>query len=140
MVMSKVSKAVAASFFCLTINAGGVTNAMDMENPNSMRLNTELNNMNMNIESENEFNFKSSSKRILDNDINNIETNKKITIRDDETSKTNETKADDKKDGEKAKDGKEAPDGEKSIWRWLLPVITGVGGFTVGTILGKFAF
>ena len=102
MVMSKVSKAIAASFLCLLFNASGnVTNAMDEINTN-----TEDNVLNKVKEKEKE--------------------KKSVKSNDD---------ADDAKD----KDDK-TPDGEKNIWRWLLPVITGVGGTTVGIVLGKFAF
>ena len=65
---------------CLTINAGGVTNAME--------------------------------KKLIEN---------------------NTAKYDDCQN-----DGAEE-DGKTSIWRWLLPVIIGVGGLAVGICLGKFA-
>ena len=104
MVMSKVSKAIAASFLCLLFNASGnVTNAMKEINTN-----TEDNVLNKVEEKEKDI--------------------RKISVKSDNG-------ADDAKD----KDDK-TPDGEKSIWRWLLPVITGVGGTTVGIVLGKFAF
>ena len=48
-------------------------------------------------------------------------------------------KDEEKKDEEKKDDdGKKTPDGEKSVWRWLLPVITGVGGAAIGIVVGKF--
>jgi hypothetical protein len=107
MVMSKVSKAIAASFLCLLFNASGnVTNAMEEININT---NTDSNVLNRVEEKEKE--------------------------KEKESVKSNNDDADDAKD----KDDK-TPDGEKSIWRWLLPVITGVGGTTVGIVLGKFAF
>ena len=105
MVMSKVSKAIAASFLCLLFNASGnVTNAMKE--------------LNTNIESD---------------VLGRVEEKEKEKKK--ESVKSNNDDADDAKD----KDDK-TPDGEKSIWRWLLPVITGVGGMTVGIVLGKFAF
>ena len=90
MVMSKVSKAIAASFLCLTINAGGVTNAM-------------------------------KKKEVIENNVNN-------TNIVDDTAKCDVCQ----------NDGAEE-DGKTSIWRWLLPVIIGVGGLAVGICLGKFA-
>lgn len=122
MVMSKVSKTVIASFLCLLFNAGGnVTNAMDkaMESTN-MGIGTEdifINNKN------NEFDF----------NINNKEGQSKFKINEIKT-KDEEKKDEEKKDD----DGKKTPDGEKSVWRWLLPVITGVGGTAIGIVVGKF--
>ena len=107
MVMSKVSKAIAASFLCLLFNASGnVTNAMEELNTNSR------------VEEKDKDKDKDKDKE-----------------KEKESVKSNNDDADDAKD----KDDK-TPDGEKSIWRWLLPVITGVGGTTVGIVLGKFAF
>lgn len=122
MVMSKVSKTVIASFLCLLFNAGGnVTNAMNsaMESTN-MGMGTEdifINNKN------NEFDF----------NINNKEGQSKFKINEIKT-KDEEKKDEEKKDD----DGKKTPDGEKSVWRWLLPVITGVGGTVIGIVVGKF--
>ena len=122
MVMSKVSKTVIASFLCLLFNAGGnVTNAMNkaMESTN-MGMGTEdifINNKN------NEFDF----------NINNKEGQSKFKINEIKT-KDEEKKDEEKKDD----DGKKTPDGEKSVWRWLLPVITGVGGTAIGIVVGKF--
>ena len=46
-----------------------------------------------------------------------------------------------KKDGEKDDgDGKKNPDGEKNYLRWVIPVATGVGGFAIGFVFGKFVF
>lgn len=126
MVMSKVSKTVIASFLCLLFNAGGnVTNAMNkaMESTN-MGIGTEdifINNKN------NEFDFI----------INNIDKKDQFKINEIETA--DDTKDEKKKDEEKKDDdGKKTPDGEKSVWRWLLPVITGVGGAAIGIVVGKF--
>ena len=118
MVMSKVSKTVIASFLCLLFNAGGnVTNAMESTN---MGMGTEdifINNKN------NEFDF----------NINNKEDQFKFKINEIKT-KDEEKKDEEKKDD----DGKKTPDGEKSVWRWLLPVMTGVGGAAIGIVVGKF--
>ena len=116
MVMSKVSKAIAASFLCLTINAGGATNAMDAMEQTRME---------------------QTSNKIKENSINTFASKKREVIKNNEFDyKENEQDENDNDDKNKDK----APDGEKSIWRWLLPVITGVGGTAIGICLGKFVF
>lgn len=125
MVMSKVSKTVIASFLCLLFNAGGnVTNAMNAMNDIST-----TNNNNNSLKENNEFDINISNNIISNKNRFELKTNKIITEDD---------KKDDKKDEEKDDDGKKTPDGEKSVWRWLLPVMTGVGGTAIGILVGKF--
>ena len=118
MVMSKVSKAIAASFLCLTINAGGATNAMNerLDPTQTARINGE--------------------KKIENNNINDVFGSRRKIININESDNKDEQDENDNDDKNKDK----APDGEKSIWRWLLPVITGVGGTAIGICLGKFVF
>ena len=137
MVMSKVSKAVAASFFCLTINVGGVTNAMDMEpssNPNSMTVNTNKLDMNLNMNRESDEINIESNKRISANNLNNLNNLDNNRINEDvdvENTRGGETKGGNNDDNK---------DKKTDIWKILIPVFTGVGGIIVGTLLGKFAF
>ena len=129
MVMSKVSKTVIASFLCLLFNAGGnVTNAMEKKENLIINNNDSESNMNMN-EDENYINNNISNNTFSNNLFSS---NFKL--------KTNEMRTeDDKKDEDKKDDDdKKTPDGEKSVWRWLLPVITGVGGAAIGIVVGKF--
>ena len=109
MVMSKVSKAIAASFLCLTINVGyNVTNAMNDKDI----INNCCNGFDYAPDNE------KKSKQV------NGEQDK------DEKDKNNQ----DKKDkNDQDKDGK-----NKNIWRWLIGLITGVGGLVVGFCFGKF--
>ena len=125
MVMSKVSKAIAASFLCLTINAGGATNAMDQAGQSAQ------------FQAQFQTQF---DKEIKDNNINNLnmpEFQKKDVI---DINKIDAREASRKNENDNDDDNKDkTPDGEKSIWRWLLPVITGFGGLVLGIGLGKFA-
>lgn len=121
MVMSKVSKAIAASFLCLTINAGGATNAMNAPKSNMTQVDNQASNQaNNEIENNNINNVLNSRREVFD--INAVDVNKQ-----DENNNN---------DGNKDK----TPDGEKSIWRWLIPLIAGFGGLVLGIGLGKFAF
>lgn len=125
MVMSKVSKTVIASFLCLLFNAGGnVTNAMDKKD--------------LIINNDSESNMKEYENYMNNNISNNAFSNNLFSS--DFKLKTNEMRTEyGKKDEEKKDDdGKKTPDGEKSVWRWLLPVITGVGGAAIGIVVGKF--
>jgi hypothetical protein len=129
MVMSKVSKTVIASFLCLLFNAGGnVTNAMNnaMESTNMETEDIFINNKN----NENDFDINNNS--TFTNNLTGKKDQFKFKINGIETEDgaKNEEKKDD--------DGKKTPDGEKSVWRWLFPVITGVGGTAIGILVGKF--
>ena len=124
MVMSKVSKTVIASFLCLLFNAGGnVTNAMDYISTNNIL--EEENN-------KNEFDKFDINNNIFPNNFTSKEGQFKFKINGIKT------KDDTKDEEQKDDDGKKTPDGEKSVWRWLLPVITGVGGAAIGIVVGKF--
>lgn len=134
MVMSKVSKTVIASFLCLLFNAGGnVTNAMDKKD---LIINNKENLIINNNDLES--NMKEYENYINNNISNNAFSNNLLSS--NFKLKTNETRTEyDKKNEEKKDDdGKKTPDGEKSVWRWLLPVITGVGGAAIGIVVGKF--
>ena len=127
MVMSKVSKAIAASFLCLTINAGGATNAMDGPDKSNM------------AQAQAQVDVNDLNKAIKHNNINNVNMPKlqenvfdinKFDARENSRRDENDND-DDNKD--------KTPDGEKSIWRWLIPLIAGLGGLVLGIGLGKFA-
>lgn len=116
MVRGKVSKAIVASFLCLTINVGcNVTNAMKEECLISANSCNDFDPENDPVYSNNKGNLLDDKKKgeQVDNDQNK-----------------------DKKDkNDQDKDGK-----NKNIWRWLIGIIAGVGGLIVGLCLGKFAF
>lgn len=123
MVMSKVSKAIAASFLCLTINAGGATNAMNAEP--KVQINKE-------------------NKEIKDDNINMIASQKKdmIDVNKDMIDVNvvgNKQNVDDKQDNEN-NNNDDNKDKKTDIWKILIPVFAGVGGLIVGALLGKFAF
>lgn len=119
MVMSKVSKAIAASFLCLTINAGGATNAMN-EGPNQAEVQV--------------------NKEIKNNNINMIASPKKDVINIDEVGNKQNNVDNKQNENNNDNDNKDkTPDGEKSILRWLIPLIAGLGGLALGIGLGKFA-
>ena len=122
MVMSKVSKAIAASFLCLTINAGGATNAMNMEEQK-----TELNMLDVGNSSMAKSGNKTMKMKKLETNVVEIEGKEET-----ERKETNGKKDDDNDDDNKDK--------KTDIWKILIPVFAGVGGLTVGICLGKFAF
>lgn len=126
MVMSKVSKTVIASFLCLLFNAGGnVTNAMD--NKDLIINNNDL-----------ESNMKEYENYINNNISNNAFPNNLFSSNFELKTNKMRTEYDKKEEEKKDDDDKKTPDGEKSVWRWLLPVITGVGGAAIGIVVGKF--
>ena len=123
MVMSKVSKAIAASFLCLLFNAGGnVTNAMNnftnamCPSPNGSFSKEEIPNIN-NINNNRNNATPMGGQKV--NDTEKVEIKEKIEEKDE------------KKEGE---------DGKKIPWNIILPIITGVGGLVGGILVGKFVF
>ena len=136
MVMSKVSKTVIASFLCLLFNAGGnVTNAMDNKD---LIINNKENLIINNNNNDSESNMKEYENYINNNISNNMFSNNLFSS--NFKLETNETKTEDniKNEDKKDDDDKKTPDGEKSVWRWLFPVMTGVGGTAIGIVVGKF--
>ncbi len=117
MVMSKVSKAIAASFLCLLFNAGGnVTNAMNFCAPPSENFSK--------IPNTNSNNFDATPMVEQKVKVNNTE---KVEIKEGIEEKEKEEK-------------KEGEDGKKIPWNIILPIITGVGGLVGGILVGKFVF
>jgi len=141
MVMSKVSKAIAASFLCLTINVGyDVTNAMK-ENDSNIEDNCcnvfdyapvgdPVYKGKKNDFFPNEDNEKKASKQVNDGQDKD-EKDKNDQDKKDKNDQDKKDKNDQDKDDDK--DGK-----SKNIWRCLIGLITGVGGLVVGFCFGKF--
>ena len=125
MVMSKVSKAIAASFLCLTINVGyNVTNAMKENDSN-----IEENCCNVfDYAPVDDPVYKGKKNDFFPNEDNEKKASKQV---NDGQDKDEKDKNNQDKDGDK--DGK-----SKNIWRCLIGLITGVGGLVVGFCFGKF--
>ena len=124
MVMSKVSKAIAASFLCLLFNAGGnVTNAMQYCSSSNDSFSKE------------EFPNKIPNINNINNNRNNATPMGGVKVNDTEKVEIKE-KIEEKEKEEK----KEGEDGKKIPWNIILPIITGVGGLVGGTLVGKFVF
>lgn len=125
MVMSKVSKAIVASFLCFTINVGyNFTNAMDsgtFENGcNDFDRDSKVNYNNCN-----DFNFDPDNDPVY-KDRKNEFVNGKYKSKQSEDSKD--------------KDSKDKNDQNKNIWRVLIASICVVVGAAVGLLLSKFVF
>ena len=126
MVMSKVSKAIAASFLCLTINVGyNVTNAMNDKDIINNCCNG------FDYAPDNDPVYKGKKSGFFPNEDNEKKSKK---VNDEQNKDEKDKNNQDKKDkNDQDKDGK-----SKNIWRCLIGLITGVGGLVVGFCFGKF--
>ena len=118
MVMGKVSKAIAASFLCLLFNGSGTTtNAMNLETTNNL-----------------------NNPEVIINNQPNPEFNNKQENLGPEMIKINNKleNAQDNLEGEQP--GGIEDNKKTNILHIIIPVATGVGGFVLGAILGKFVF
>jgi len=114
MVMSKVSKAIVASFLCLTINVGyNVTNAREFEN------------------CCNEF-------RNGCNSFDDIEDNKEESFSHEKKESKQFNDDQDKDKNDQDEDGKDKNGQNKNTWRLLIGLIAGLISLFGGFCLGKF--
>ena len=136
MVMSKVSKAIAASFLCLTINVGyNVTNAM--ENIDTIKENC-CNDFD--YAPEDDPVYKGKKNDFFPNEDNEKKASKQVNDGQDKDEKDKNNQVEKDKNGQDKDDDKDGDkDGKsKNIWRCLIGLITGVGGLVVGFCFGKF--